>query len=109
MTIKLSALSAPAMSSASFLYDVRTRQLLDLAPYEYIVVRCTCGRMWAVTDAPEDSIASLVRQIIGFRMPIRQLEGKWKLGRNRPLDDRPGVAHGLEQEGKSSLAAITRP
>jgi transcriptional regulator len=64
---------------------------------------------WAVTDAPEDFIASMVRQIIGLRMPIRRLEGKWKLGQNRPLDDRIGVAHGLEQEAKSELAAITRP
>ena len=25
--------------------DVRTLRLLDLAPYEYIIVRCQCGRI----------------------------------------------------------------
>jgi len=64
---------------------------------------------WAPSDAPEDFIASLVRGIIGFRLTIQRLEGKWKMGQNRPLADRLGVAEGLEQEGKSDIAALVRP
>jgi transcriptional regulator len=64
---------------------------------------------WAPSDAPEDFIASLVRGVIGFRLTIHRLEGKWKMGQNRPLDDRLGVADGLEQEGKSDIAALVRP
>ena len=64
---------------------------------------------WAPSDAPEDFIASLVRGIIGFRLTIQRLEGKWKMGQNRPLADRLGVAAGLEQEGKSDIAALVRP
>lgn len=64
---------------------------------------------WAPSDAPEDFIASLVRGIIGFRLTIHRLEGKWKMGQNRPLADRLGVAEGLEQEGKSEMAALVRP
>ena len=64
---------------------------------------------WATTDAPEEFIAALVRGIIGFRLTIRRLEGKWKMGQNRPLPDRLGMVEGLEQEGRSDVAALTRP
>jgi transcriptional regulator len=64
---------------------------------------------WATTDAPEQFIAALVRGIIGLRLTIRRLEGKWKMSQNRPLPDRLGVAHGLAAEGKSDLAALVRP
>jgi transcriptional regulator len=64
---------------------------------------------WATTDAPEEFIAALVRGIIGFRLTIRRLEGKWKMGQNRPLTDRLGMAQGLEAEGKSDIAALVRP
>jgi transcriptional regulator len=64
---------------------------------------------WAPTDAPEDFIASMVRRIIGFRLTIQRLEGKWKMSQNRPLQDRLGVADGLEQEGKPDITALVRP
>lgn len=64
---------------------------------------------WAPSDAPEDFIASMVRRIIGLRLTIQRLEGKWKMGQNRPLEDRVGVADGLEAEGKTALAALVRP
>jgi hypothetical protein len=50
-----------------------------------------------------------VRGIIGFRLTIRRLEGKWKMGQNRPLADRLGMAQGLEAEGKSDGAALIGP
>jgi transcriptional regulator len=64
---------------------------------------------WAITDAPEEFIAARVRGIIGFRLTIRRLEGKWKMGQNRALADRFGMAQGLEAEGKSDIAALVRP
>jgi transcriptional regulator len=64
---------------------------------------------WAVSDAPEDFIASLVRGIIGFRLTIKRLEGKWKMGQNRPLADRVGVANGLAEMGRFDMAALARP
>lgn len=50
---------------------------------------------WKVTDAPEDYIASQMRGIIGIELPIRRLEGKWKVSQNRSEGDRQAVAHGL--------------
>jgi transcriptional regulator len=64
---------------------------------------------WAASDAPEDFIASLIRGIIGFRLTINRLEGKWKMGQNRPLADRVGMANGLAEAGRFDMAARVRP
>lgn len=50
---------------------------------------------WAVSDAPSDYIASMLRAIVGFALPIERLNGKWKLGQNRSQADRAGVRAGL--------------
>ena len=63
---------------------------------------------WEPSDAPEEFITSMVRRIIGFRLTITRLEGKWKLSQNRPLVDRTGTAIGLEAEGKTDIAALVR-
>jgi len=63
---------------------------------------------WAPSDAPEDFVASQVRRIIGFRLTIKRLEGKWKMSQNRSVEDRVGAAAGLEAEGKPGLAELIR-
>lgn len=50
---------------------------------------------WAVSDAPRDYIDSMLRAIVGFALPIRRLDGKWKLGQNRSAIDQAGVRDGL--------------
>ena len=50
---------------------------------------------WAVSDAPREYIDSMLRAIVGFALPIRRLEGKWKLGQNRSAADQQGVRDGL--------------
>jgi transcriptional regulator len=52
---------------------------------------------WKVTDAPEEYIATMMKGIVGFELPIRRLEGKWKLSQNRSEADREGVRQGLSQ------------
>jgi transcriptional regulator len=56
----------------------------------------TFAEHWAVTDAPEDFIRAQLRGIVGLRMPIARIEGKRKMSQNRSLDDRMGVATGLD-------------
>lgn len=50
---------------------------------------------WALSDAPDDYIESMLRAIVGFALPIRRLEGKWKLGQNRSGADQAGVREAL--------------
>ena len=50
---------------------------------------------WAVSDAPVDYIDSMLKAIVGFRLPITRLEGKRKLSQNRHAADQAGVRLGL--------------
>jgi transcriptional regulator len=63
---------------------------------------------WKVSDAPDDYIATQLKAIVGIEIPIRTIEGKWKMSQNRPPADRQGVIDGLraEQVCPSMLAAM---
>jgi transcriptional regulator len=61
---------------------------------------------WAVSDAPPEFIKAHLKGIVGFRMAITRLEGKWKMSQNRPAADRIGVAEGLRAEGRNDMAAL---
>jgi transcriptional regulator len=56
---------------------------------------------WDVGDAPEPFIEGQMKAIIGIEIPIRTIEGKWKVSQNRPAADREGVYEGLRAEGIS--------
>jgi|SRR6185437_2987980 len=60
---------------------------------------------WKVTDAPEKYVTGLLNAIIGIEIPIRTMEGKWKVSQNRPVADRRTVVEGLRQEGVSAEMA----
>ena len=61
---------------------------------------------WKVTDAPEDFIQGMFKGIVGFRLPIARIEGKWKLSQNRPAEDRAGVVEGLRADGGPAELAV---
>ena len=63
---------------------------------------------WAVSDAPADFVRAQLRGIVGFRLPIRTIQGKWKLSQNRPEPDRTGVANGLRAE-QNPMAELIEP
>lgn len=50
---------------------------------------------WAVSDAPADYVDSMLKAIVGFRLPITRLQGKRKLSQNRDARDQAGVRQGL--------------
>lgn len=64
---------------------------------------------WAVTDAPPEFIRAQLKGIVGFRLPIARLEGKWKLSQNRSDEDRAGVICGLKELGRPAETAIADP
>ena len=55
---------------------------------------------WKVSDAPADFIAVQMKGIVGFEIPIRKLEGKWKVSQNRNEVDRQGAIQGLTELGR---------
>jgi len=50
---------------------------------------------WSTARVDEDYIARMARAIVAFEMPISRLQGKRKLGQNRPAEDARGAARGL--------------
>lgn len=61
---------------------------------------------WAVADAPADYLEKMVGGIVGLEIPIRSLEGKWKMSQNRNAADRAGVVDGLIAEGNDAAAEV---
>lgn len=61
---------------------------------------------WAVSDAPPDYIAQMLKAVVGFRLEIANLEGKWKMSQNRTAQDRRGVADGLKATAQNDVAAL---
>ncbi|VXC89070.1 Transcriptional regulator [Pseudomonas sp. 8Z] len=67
---------------------------------------------WAVRDAPRDYLDAMLRAIVGFALPIRRIEGQWKLSQNRSQADQAGVRAGLAASAKPrerELAAQMNP
>ena len=71
-----------------------------------LVERFEGGRAapWRFT-MPAPQRDAMVGAICAFRIPIRRLEGKFKLSQNRSVDDRVRVAQGLRGEGYAEATA----
>ena len=63
---------------------------------------------WSVGDAPADFIRAQLKGIVGVRLTVTRLEGKWKMSQNRPAADRGGVIRGLLREGGAAEAEVAR-
>lgn len=61
---------------------------------------------WRVSDAPADYVDSMLKAIIGIEIPVRRLQGKWKMSQNRLPQDRDGVIAALEAQGDAASAAM---
>ncbi len=64
------------------------------------------AKPWQVTDAPPDYINTMLKAIVGIEIPVRRLQGKWKMSQNRLPQDRDGVIAGLEQRGDETGRAL---
>jgi transcriptional regulator len=61
---------------------------------------------WALSDAPERFVDQMLRAIVGFKLRITRLEGKWKMSQNRPAEDVSGVLEGLTREPGEAHEAV---
>lgn len=57
---------------------------------------------WAVSDAPEDYIKTMLANIVGLELLVEKIEAKWKASQNRPAKDRQGVIDGLRKDMDNS-------
>jgi transcriptional regulator len=64
---------------------------------------------WHVSDAPADHIDKSLGGIVGLKISIERIEGKFKLSQNHPAANRAGVVEGLRQRngrGDAELADL---
>jgi transcriptional regulator len=65
------------------------------------------ARPWAVHDAPDDYVQQMLGAIVGIRIEVAELVGKWKVSQNRDEADRAGVAAGLAADpGQAEMAHL---
>jgi len=88
------------------------RAIDDAAWVQALVTRLTerhespRAEPWAVSDAPDDYIATMLRAIVGIEIVLSSLTGKWKVSQNRSAADRAGVARGLQDAGVADAALL---
>jgi transcriptional regulator len=61
---------------------------------------------WRVSDAPAPYVAQMLKGIVGVEIRVARLEGKWKLGQNRPATDYDGTIDGLEARSDARSRAV---
>jgi len=64
-------------------------------------------RPWSIADQ-SSYIDRLLPQIVGFRIPITRLEGKWKLNQNRPTEQRQRVVEVLARQDDANSREVAR-
>jgi len=63
---------------------------------------------WALSDAPADYVAVMLRGIIGIRLHVERLDGAWKLNQHRSTEDQHSMVAGLEADGGEQRLAVAR-
>ncbi|MCE9534451.1 MAG: FMN-binding negative transcriptional regulator [Planctomycetes bacterium] len=62
-------------------------------------------RPWTF-DGSSTFVERLLAQIVGFRLMIDKIEGKWKLNQNQPLERRAKVIRAMQERGDENALAI---
>ena len=61
---------------------------------------------WRTSGVPADFYDRMLRAIVGFEMPVTRLDGKFKLGQNRSVEDRRRTIAGLESLGSAEASLL---
>jgi transcriptional regulator len=86
------------------------RSLLDIVQQTVRFYEQTMPRPWSFGGS-EAYVQRLLAQIVGFRVEIEKLEGKWKLNQNHPVERRQKVIQALSarsDENAQALAAMMK-
>lgn len=62
---------------------------------------------WKV-DFPEEALAAFMKAIVAFSVRITRVEAKFKLGQNRPPEDRAGTLAALEASADSESRELAK-
>ena len=91
-----------------------TCRLIDgPGPVEQILARMVAAyegaksNPWALDNAT-DYFRKMVKAVVGFRVEISRLEGKWKLSQNHPSERREKVAQALQNSADPDAREVAR-
>lgn len=79
--------------------------LLDIVRRSVEVYERSMPRPWSVSE-PDTFVDRLLKQIVGFRIEVARIEGKWKLNQNHPVERREKVVRALSERGDENSTAI---
>jgi len=82
-------------------------ELLDIVTRSVAVYEASMPRPWAF-DAAGPFVKRLLGQIMGFRLRIDRLEGKWKMSQNHLPDRRKKVIRALEARGGEDAIGVAQ-
>ncbi len=61
---------------------------------------------WTTDKMPPELVDKMCKAIVGFELPIAELQGKWKFDQKKGADDRAGAVAALEELGGESRHAV---
>ena len=79
--------------------------LLDIVRETVRVYEQAMARPWSF-EPLSAFMDRMLKQIVGFRIEIATIEGKWKLNQNHPAERRRKVVRVLEGRGDENATAI---
>jgi transcriptional regulator len=79
--------------------------LLEIVQRSVAVYESAMPHPWEL-DTSGPFVDRLIAQIVGFRIEIETLEGKWKLNQNHPVERREKVIRALEAQGGEDALGI---
>lgn len=62
---------------------------------------------WTTDKMPAELVEKMCKAIVGFDLPIGELQAKWKFNQNRGAADRKGVVDALEALGGEANLAVS--
>ncbi len=63
---------------------------------------------WAVDEASDEFIQTMIKAIVGIEICITDIQGKWKVSQNRPMRDQQSVERHLIHSGLVDMADLVR-
>jgi transcriptional regulator len=88
------------------IFEERER-VVELLQETIAIYEAGFEKPWA-GDLPEDYMEKMIRGIVAFEIPVRRIEGKFKLGQNRSAEDLRGVYEGLMKGGDAEGFAVAK-
>jgi transcriptional regulator len=81
--------------------------LLEIVKRSVQVYERTMPQPWSF-DGSATFVERLLAQIVGFRIEIDRIEGKWKLNQNHPAERRKKVVRALGERGSENAQAVAQ-